>query len=110
MGKRKEDQFWLHPCERLGCPVEGWHAHEGDVDVPAEVLAEIPAPSTRRPPTGYDPTPTILVGILSAPEVERAYDAYAADLDENVPGWWEDDETRMVPSLRNRALVRRGEL
>jgi hypothetical protein len=63
---------------------------------------------SRRPPTGYDPNPNILVGILSAPEVERAYDAYAADLDEHLPGWWEDDETRMVPSLRNRAVARRG--
>ena len=65
---------------------------------------------SRRLPTDYDPNPNILVGILSAPEAERAYDRYAADLDENQPGWWDDDETHMSPPLRSRAAVRRGEL
>lgn len=68
---------------------------------------DIPA-GPRRPPTGYDPNPTMLLGILSAPEVEKVYDRYAAALDQQSPDWWEDDETRMAPALRNRALARRG--
>lgn len=70
---------------------------------------DVPA-TPRRAPTGYDPNPTVLLGILSAPEVEKVYDRYATGLDESAPGWWEDDETRMSPSLRNRAMARRGVL
>lgn len=49
MGKRKDDEFWISPCERPDCPMTGWHAHEEDLDIPAEVLDSIRAEGEDEP-------------------------------------------------------------
>ena len=54
-------------------------------------------------PMRYDPYPAICCADPSA-----AYGAYASQLDDGCPGWWNDDLTAMAPELATAARLRRS--